>query len=361
VAEADATFATAGAPGGGGAAEFTLSLPLTDWTLRPFAATRRPAWAVAAGAALLFTALSQGSRAAMAAAGQPDALGFAYVWLDLLNGVVFAYIPAALWYLRRARLRDLRELAPVLRADVQLEPLARAMVCPPPRRLALAALAGAILLGVMPTVDPAFFEGHPPALTSAAMLFFVARMALTGWVSGRAVITEVGAVTALGRIGERCVRVDLFDLERLDVFARAGQRSAFAWVLVSSLVSLFWLGPGAGAANGIIVGAILVGVSLAFFAGIQGVHRNIAATRREALRAVAAKLARAGRALMADAEDAPGPRVADLAAWHAHLERVREWPIGAPVLARTALLAALAIGSWLGGAVVERIVDRAFG
>jgi hypothetical protein len=40
---------------------------------------------------------------------------------------------------------------------------------------------------------------------------------------------------------------------------------------------------------------------------------------------------------------------------------VREWPVGAPALARGALIAALGLGSWLGGALVERVVDRLFG
>jgi hypothetical protein len=362
VAQADATRATAGAARAELPSEFPLTdLPLTDWTLRPFAATRLPAWVMAVCAAAAFAAASQGIRAAIALTGQPDALGLAYVWLDTLNGVLFAYIPAALWFLRCARLRDLRELRPALRADAPFEPLARAMVCPSPRRLALAGLAGAALLGVLPAIDPAFFEGEPPALASPVMLFFVGRMALTGWLSGRAVLTEVGAVTALSRIGERCMRVDLLDLRPFEVFARAGQRSAFAWVLVSSLVSLFWLGPGAGVANAFIVAAILVAVSLAFVGGLYGAHRSIAAARSEALRAVEARIAQAGATLMAGGTDAPGPRLADLVAWHAFLARVREWPVGAPVLARTALLAALAIGSWLGGALVERIVDRVFG
>jgi hypothetical protein len=358
VAEADAGLAR---PAEAGGDRRDADLPLTDWTLRPFAASGRPAWLVAVGTALAFTALSQLTRAAIAISGEPDALGLAFVWLDLLNGVVFAYIPAALWYLRRARLRDLRELRPAVRAGAPFEPLARAMVCPPPRRLSWAGVAGAIVLGVLPVIDPAFFEGRPPPLASPVMLFFIARMVLTGWVSGRAVATEIGAVTALARIGERCMRVDLLDLRPFEVFARAGQRSAFAWVLVSSLVSLFWLGPGAGTANALIVAGLLVGVSLAFFGGIQGAHRSIAAARREALRAVEARIARAGEALMSGAAGTPDPRLADLVAWHGYLERVREWPISAPTLARTALLAALAIGSWLGGALVERIVDRVFG
>jgi hypothetical protein len=53
--------------------------------------------------------------------------------------------------------------------------------------------------------------------------------------------------------------------------------------------------------------------------------------------------------------------LADLVALQGTLERVREWPVNAPAVARAALVAALALGSWLGGALVEHVVNRWFG
>jgi hypothetical protein len=40
---------------------------------------------------------------------------------------------------------------------------------------------------------------------------------------------------------------------------------------------------------------------------------------------------------------------------------VREWPYDAPTLARFAFLVLLAVGSWLGGALVERVVNLFLG
>jgi hypothetical protein len=107
---------------------------------------------------------------------------------------------------------------------------------------------------------------------------------------------------------------------------------------------------------------ILLGVAAGLDAYVHGPHLAIAAAKREALGAVEARIAHAGAALMDGRPAASGePRLADLVAWHAFLERVREWPIDAPALLRGALIAALGIGSWLGGALVDRVVDRLFG
>jgi hypothetical protein len=334
--------------------------PLTDWTLRPFAAGAPPL-AVAAALAVGLVAVSQLVRAAVVGLPAGPLWRDPFLWLDILNGVLFAYMPTALWLLRRARLRDLRELRPYLREGVSYREVVDSVLRVPPRRLLLAGAAGALLLGALPIVDPGFWEGARPSLATPIMIFFVVRMALSGWLSGHAVATEITALTALAGVGATQMRVDLMNLRTFEIFARTGLRSALAWVLLSSLISLFWLGPGAIFANAFIVGITLASVSFGVFACIYGPHRAIAAAKREAQDAVAARIARAGAALETGREPADaGVRLADLVAWHSHLERVREWPIGAPALARAALLAALALGSWLGGVVMERAVDWLF-
>ncbi|HEX5064555.1 MAG TPA: hypothetical protein VFY49_00440 [Myxococcota bacterium] len=239
--------------------------PLTDWTLRPYAAGVPP-FAVAAALAAGLVLASQLARAAVMGLPEGPLWRDPYFWVDLLSGVLFAYMPTALWLLRRARLCDLRELRPHLREGVAYREVADAVLRVPPRRLFLAGAVGALILGMLPMFDPGFWEEPRPALTAPIMLFFVVRMALTGWLSGHVVATEVTALSALTRIGATQTRVALMDLRPFEVFARAGLRSALAWVLVSSLVSLFWLGPGAGFGNAFIVGLTLAGVTLGVFA-----------------------------------------------------------------------------------------------
>jgi hypothetical protein len=335
--------------------------PLTDWTLRPYAAGVPPL-AVAAAIAVGLVVASQLVRAwVMGMPVWPSWLD-PFLWLDVLNGVLVAYMPTALWLLRRGRLCDLRELRPHLREGVSYRAVVDAVVALPRRRLFLGGLTGALVLGCLPIVDPGFWDGPRPSLSAPIMLFFIVRMAISGWLSGHVVVTETRALTALARVAATQTRVDLMDLRPFEIFARAGLRSAFAWVVVSSLVSLFWLGPNASFANAFIVGITVAGVTAGSFACIQGAHRAVSAAKREAQGVVEARIARAGAALEAGREPADaGVRLADLVAWHAYLERVRDWPIGAPAVARASALAALAIGSWLGGVLVEKAVDWLFG
>ena len=334
--------------------------PVTDWTLRPFARARRsPLWV---GLVLAFAFF--GASLLVRIAFSDFALApwrNAYFWLDVLSALLFGYVPAASMWLRRGRLRDLRELRPCLRPDeggyARLE---TEVVCVPPRRLAASGLAGALLLGALPVLDPGFWEGRPPRLLSLLMLFFVARMGAMGWLVGHAVATEATAAAALGRLGRERLRVDLLDLRPLAPLARSGLRSAFAWVLATSLISLFWLGPAAGRANGPIVAVILVLLTLAFFASIGGAHRSLRAAKREALDRLSGQIRRASEELLTG-RTRQGAPLADLLALHEFLSRAREWPLGAPALLRGGLIAAMALGSWLAGAVVERLIDRAFG
>ena len=352
--------ADAAAPQGAAVATDAYEPPLTDWTLRPFAAAHRSPWLVAAALALAFAALSQAGRLAIGEGNQVWRNDFA--WLDLLNGVLFAYVPTAMWLLRRARLRDLRELRPQLREGVSYPAVVDAVLRVPPRRLFFAGIAGACAIGALPTIDPGFWDGPMPPLLHPFMIFFVARMAVIGCLGGRAIASEATTISAFSQLGATQTRVDLLDLRPFEVFARTGLRSALVWVLISSLVSLFWLGPGAGTANGFIVGAILVGVTWGLYVYIHGPHLAIAAAKSDALGTVEARIARAGAALMEGrSASANEPRLADLIAWHGFLARVREWPLDAPALLRGALIAALGLGSWLGGALVDRALDRWFG
>jgi hypothetical protein len=52
-----------------------------------------------------------------------------------------------------------------------------------------------------------------------------------------------------------------------------------------------------------------------------------------------------------------GASLPGLLAWESRVERVPEWPIDAGALRRIALYLLIPLGSWMGGALVERLVD----
>ena len=75
-----------------------------------------------------------------------------------------------------------------------------------------------------------------------------------------------------------------------------------------------------------------------------------------------AELARSSAQLRARAEaavrEAPGS-LADALAWRQHVESVPNWPIDFPTLRRFVLYLAIPLGSWVGGALVDLLVERA--
>ncbi len=59
------------------------------------------------------------------------------------------------------------------------------------------------------------------------------------------------------------------------------------------------------------------------------------------------------------ARRSPPPGLADLIAYRALIDGVREWPFDASAVARFLLYLGIPLGSWLGGALVERLLDVA--
>ena len=50
-------------------------------------------------------------------------------------------------------------------------------------------------------------------------------------------------------------------------------------------------------------------------------------------------------------------RLADVLAYRDHVEAVREWPFDTAAWLRFGLYLLIPVGSWLGGALVERVID----
>lgn len=340
--------------------------PLTDWAVRLFTAPSVPLPWVALALVVGVSGLTQLVRLSFDPAGvrfgaaTPGLLADPYLWLDILNAALLAYILLALVFLRRGRLADLRTLRPALALDDgEFQQQVERALCVPPGQLAIAGASSAVVFGSIPFIDPEFWGGAPPPLTEPLLWLLVLRSAVTGWVSGHAFVSELHVTRTLARLGRYHLRVDLLDLDALSPLARASQRGAFAWVLVSSLISLFWLGPAAGSSNAVILTFLLLLVLVSFFLSVFGAHRSIVAAKREALDALEVRIRRGAPALVAGQPTEDG--LADAIAYHGFVASLREWPFGASVLVRWGLIAGVGVASWLGGALAEQLLERAIG
>jgi hypothetical protein len=89
--------------------------------------------------------------------------------------------------------------------------------------------------------------------------------------------------------------------------------------------------------------------------------RPMAGARDAIRRAKDAELDRTVDELRRARDGAGGARpLGDLLTWRRFVESVPEWPFDAPTPGRFVLYLAIPLGSWLGGALVERALDVLF-
>ena len=102
----------------------------------------------------------------------------------------------------------------------------------------------------------------------------------------------------------------------------------------------------------------LVVAAISVIVPVRGVRQKIRRTKLAELEAIEAEL-REARAASLGRDAAAAGRLTDLLNYRAYVNGLPEWPFDAPALARLALYLLIPLGSWFGGAFVERLVGAA--
>jgi hypothetical protein len=272
-----------------------------------------------------------------------------------------AYLPAAYALAVSGARRALEEIAPTLRCTpAELAALRERAGCFDARALRGAGVLGVALglstpLATNPVPDSYAFWALPPEADVHRVL-----LPALGWLGGRFVYAVLAESRWLSRIGRELVQVDLLDLRLLAPLVHQGLRQALLCAGVLSLLALTLvdvdIAPGLLAVTGACLAASTALSAAALALPVRGAHQAIAAAKRAELERCTEEI----RALRAGA--ASGERsLADLLAWRSYVAALPEWPFDAPTLLRFALYGAIPLGSWLGGALVEKLVDRLLG
>ncbi len=278
-------------------------------------------------------------------------------WADVVNAVLIGYLPAAQAISRRGVARDLAELRPRLRCnDAEITALSDAATGqggPIARALSLSGLA----LGAWSTfVDPSMAGGATPSSSDPWFLWSLGRNTLMVWLGVRFVVYDFNVTRIYLALGRNSVDIDLLDIRSLALFARRGQRSALTWVLFSSIFSLFWVGGEAARGNLHSLVVLLSMATFAFVGPLATLRQAIQAEKRAELERLREQI----REARAQADTAPdSPRLANLVGYYQLIDSAREWPVDAANLLKFIGYLTLGLGSWLGAAMVERILDSA--
>jgi hypothetical protein len=289
-------------------------------------------------------------------------------WLDVGEAVVRSGVLACtIWmgcFVVRGFAADLAAVRPATScSEAEFERLLDSLPRFPRWGLVAASLAGALipLLLFRRDVMPRLLGGDSVAfrdLVNFVYLTVFYAMALP-------LLYVVGlSVHRMWRFGRDHVRVDLLDLAALQPFARFGLRPAFLLNLGAGLIVL----------DVVIRTPENTPFALLMFApvallGLAALLLPCGSVRGLVREAKLAELGRVRSALGGDpnalresplAAEAGRLSTVDLVVWRDRVEALREWPFDAAALRRFGLYLLIPLASWVGAALVERLVDRLF-
>ncbi len=161
-------------------------------------------------------------------------------------------------------------------------------------------------------------------------------------------------------LARRIAAIDLLDLRPLLPFTRLGLSNALRVVGIAAIFSLLLIDVARyGVMVLLVAGLLVASATTALLFPVRGVHLRIRAAKLE-------ELERVNRAIRGDAEALRGSALvkreatlslADLVAYRNLVGSAREWPFDASTFRRFGLYLMIPLGSWMGGALVERLVD----
>jgi hypothetical protein len=175
------------------------------------------------------------------------------------------------------------------------------------------------------------------------------------WASGF-LYAMVAESSRLSRLCAHLVHFDLFELHAHRGLVRVGLSNALLLLGMVSVLMLFLMEPGFTG----FIWSLSVGVALYAWLCLVLPLRGI---RRQIARAKESELAWCRQALREARDQLRGGGVAqrsvmELAAYMKLVESIRNWPFDSPTLIRFALYLLIPLGSMLGGALVERGIER---
>tara|TARA_R110002110_G_scaffold105641_4_gene265402 strand:+ start:412 stop:1461 length:1050 start_codon:yes stop_codon:yes gene_type:complete len=153
------------------------------------------------------------------------------------------------------------------------------------------------------------------------------------------------------------IRIDFFHIHRLDGLGRIALRRALPWAVASAIVLLMLFAQSSPLFFGPLFGSLMVSAALVFGLPMWRVHVLIDRAKNAELARIRHDMAAARDVFNADATVASASYLSALLALEQRLEHVREWPLDFSTIVRFGFYLALPLGSWLGGALVERALN----
>ena len=179
---------------------------------------------------------------------------------------------------------------------------------------------------------------------------------LLGWIFGRN--CYVGSTGIWDRPGPQRSDVDLLNLEAIYASGRSGLSGSLAFFIVIAIAGLLVfpdLGSGLWVIGPIFMGNFGIGLMI-LLAPARKVRSLIREVKQEELARLEPLLRQARDDTLSGDASTQG-RLTDLLAYKTQVESTREWPFDSSTLLRFGLYLLIPVGSMVGGALMERVVD----
>lgn len=213
---------------------------------------------------------------------------------------------------------------------------------------------GAFLgLGELPHGRPLFpFE-------IAAEVWFLILVPFLYYVMGKGMYFTIRKARFLNHLQDLYLKIDIWHPEKVRVITRLAMGRALFWLIGSTIGSLFFLDDSINlTALSLVFGAIGFIASLLFVLPVYRLHVAFKVVKEEELVRVRDVIKRNWNKLQGTPTDeAMIARVGGLVALEQRIESVSEWPLDLSTIGRFGLYLAIPMVSWIGGALVEQLVD----
>lgn len=285
-------------------------------------------------------------------------------WSEVINAILLGYIPAAMLVARQGIDRDLSALrSQLLVDDTGVENIRSAASGPAKPVAQLFRLTGIVAGFLLVIVDPSLSQGTERSLTNPVFVWPLVQTPVFTWLVFTLIASDLRATHTYFDMGKNLINLDLLDVQSQSPFAHRGLRSALTWVIFSMIFSIFWIGDFASSANLLLVITALTMATGAFVTPLLGVHYNIVSAKRLELDRLLGeiRIERDAGYHTSPSDEGASPQLANLIAYYQLIEGTREWPIDAANVLRFSMYILLGLGSWLGGAMVERLLDSTLG
>jgi hypothetical protein len=276
------------------------------------------------------------------------------VYLCLLVG----FLPTAQYYMVRLTRANLAALDPLLRRSAQPPALPR----PNLWIVTIPSVLVFPLIALSIDRDPFFyFQRFYWAEGTHWFQWAFGLFATTS--TGRLGHLTITCARAVGGRADAIARIDLLDLAPFAPFARQSLQTILVWLLMLSLFAVNAVDPGflLPVASMTVLCGGLAAAALALCN--RGIHRRIREAKQQQIATVNAALRGDldARERIAIAGGTSELSVSDLFSYRRFLDDAREWAFDSSAWLRFALYLAIPLGSWLGAAVVERLLEASLG